>query len=140
METNNALRHQIIKNLMAQRTEKIAYAAIAVWEQMAKQIIAIVGQDGFDSLYARSVYLTQPTVPWLAAGLLSPQTEQRFAELKLCFDGQDPAQIRDANALLLITFTDILSVLIGEQLTTKILRSAWGADASGEAGKELKNA
>jgi hypothetical protein len=106
---------------------------------MATEIISIVGEGGFDSLYARSVFLTQSTFPWLAASSLSPQTDQRFAELKMSLEGQSPAQASEANSLLLINFTDILAALIGEELTTNILRLAWGNDASNSVGKESKN-
>ncbi len=139
METNDFLRHQIIKRLMAQHTENVADAAIILWEQMATQIVSIVGEGGFNSLYARSAFLTQPAFPWLTAGSLSSQTDHRFAELKMNFEGQTPAQASEANSRLLITFTDILASLIGEQLTTNILRSAWGNDASDMPCKEFKN-
>jgi hypothetical protein len=111
---------------MAQPTEKAADAAIKLWEQMAVQIISIVGEDGFDSLYARSIFLSRSTFPWLTASPLPPPTDHRFAELKAGLEGQAPAQASEANSLLLITFTDILASLIGEQLTTRILRLAWG--------------
>ncbi|MGZ8236314.1 MAG: hypothetical protein ACXWTY_00390 [Methylobacter sp.] len=139
METSDLLRHQKIKSLMAQHNEKVADAAIQIWEQMAAQIISIVGEGGFNSLYARSVFLTQSTFPWLAASSLSPQTDHRFAELKMSLEGQTAALAGEANSLLLITFTDILATLIGEHLTASILRSAWGNDASDRAGKEFNN-
>jgi len=139
MEKSDQLRHQLIDELMAPHTENVADAAINLWEQMATQIISIVGEDGFNSLYARSVFLAQPTYPWLAANSLSPQTEQRFAELKKHFEGQTPSQARAANSLLLLTFTGILAALIGEPLTTRILRTAWGNDASYSTSKEFKH-
>jgi hypothetical protein len=46
----------------------------------------------------------------------------------MSLEGQTPAQASEANRLLLITFTDILAALIGEQLTTSILRLAWGSE------------
>ena len=122
--TSDLLRQQIVKRRMAQPTEEVADAAIDLWEQMATQIIFIVGEGGFNSIYARSVFLTQSTFPWLAADSLSPQTDHRFAELKISLEGQTPEQINAGNSLLLITFTDILASLIGEQLTSLILRSA----------------
>ncbi len=137
MDPSDLLRHQIINNLMAQHTENVADAGITMWEQVATQIISIVGEDGFNSLYVRSVFLTRSTFPWLAADSVLPQTDHRFAELKKSFEGQ--AQANEANILLLITFTDILASLIGEELTSSILRSAWGNDASDRAGKEFKN-
>jgi hypothetical protein len=124
---------------MAQHPEKVADAAINLWEQMAAQIISIVGEDGFNSLYARSVFLAQPTFPWLATSSLSQQTDQRFAELKKRLEGQTPPQALEANSLLLLTFTGILAALIGEPLTTRILWSAWGDDVSTSTSKEFKH-
>ena len=121
-------RHQIIESLMAPHTEKVAEAAIIQWEQLAAQIISIVGESGFNALYARSVFLAQSTFPWLAASSSSPQSDNRFAELKINLEGQTPAQAIEANRLLLITFTDILASLIGEQLTIRVVRSVWGND------------
>jgi hypothetical protein len=139
MQTNDLLRHQIIRRLIPQETEKVADAAINLWEQMAAKIISIVGESGFNSLYERNVFLTQSTFPWLGAASLLPQTDHRFTKLRLSLEGQTPAQARAANSLLLITFTDILALLIGEELTSSILRSAWGNNASDKAGMELNN-
>ena len=55
METSDLLRHQIINSLPLLRTEKLPDAAVLIWEQMATQIISIVGEGGFNSLYARSL-------------------------------------------------------------------------------------
>ena len=136
METNCLLRHNIINNRIAMNPEKVGEDAIKLWEQMASEIISIVGESGFNSLYARSIFLTQSTFPWLMANL---KTDHRFEELKINFEGQTPTHAIEANSLLLITFTDILASLIGEQLTTTILRSAWGNNASGKTSEEFKN-
>src|SRR3989304_1722081 len=105
MPTSVPLRHRIIEDLMARHSDKVADAAIDSWEKLATEIISIVGEGGFNSLYARSVFLTQSTFPWLAASLLSPQTDHPFAELKMSLEGQSPAQASEANSLLMITFT-----------------------------------
>jgi hypothetical protein len=148
MESRDLLRRQIIESLITHRTEKVADAAMNVWEKLATEIISVVGEDEFNSLYARSVFLAQPTFPWLATSPLPQQTDHRFAELKIRLAEQTPVQARVANILLLITFTDILTSLIGEALTTRILRSAWGSeelmaghpnDISNKAGKEFDN-
>jgi len=128
MATSDLLRHQVIINIAEQHTVGGMALAIALWEQMAIQIVSIVGVDGLTSLYARSIFLSQPRFPWLAASPLPPQTEHRFAELKMSLEGQTPAQASEANSLLLITFTDILASLIGEQLMIRILGLAWGTD------------
>jgi len=124
---------------MAQHTEKVADASITLWEQIATQIISIIGEGGFNSLYARSVFLTRSTFPLLAVGPLPPEADQRFAGLKISLEGKTPAQASEANSLLLNTFTDILVSLIGEPLTANILRSAWSNNASDNDDKEFKN-
>ncbi len=127
--TSDLLRQQIVKRRIAQPSEDVAAAAINLWEHLATQIIPIIGEGGFNAIYARSVFLTQSTFPWLAADSLSPQTDHRFAELKISLEGRPPEQTNAGNSLLLITFTDILASLIGEQLTNLIIRSALGDDS-----------
>ena len=139
METEHLLRQQLIEGLTAEPPENVVSAAIGLWEQLSGQIVAIVGQGGFDSLYARSLFLSQSTFPWLGASAVSAQTGRGFAELKTSLEGQTPAQAAAANSLLLVTFTDILAALIGEQLTTRILRSAWSNNAQDTASRELQN-
>lgn len=129
METSNLTRHQLIKNLPQLQSENIPEAAVLVWKQMASEITSIVGEGGFNTLYSRSLVLTQSTYFWLEFDPHLPQTEHRFAELKMCLERQTPEHAREANLLLLTTFTDILASLIGEKLTTSILRLAWGYDA-----------
>jgi hypothetical protein len=140
METSELLRQQLVKRRMSQPTEEeVAVTAIDLWEKISTQIISIIGEGGFDSLYMRSVCLTQSTYPWLAAVSLPPQADHRFEKLKISFEGQTPEQAKAANSLLLITFTDILASLIGEQLTIRLLRSALGEDPSERPGKEFQN-
>ena len=139
METTDLPHRRIIESLMAQPTEQVADAAIELWEKLATEIISIVGEVGFNALYARSVFLAQTTFPWLAASSLAPQTDHRFAQLKISLAEQTPAHASEANRLLLITFTNILTSLIGEELTAGILRSAWGKDALDGADKEFDN-
>ena len=140
MEISDLLLHQIIKSRMLDHNQKVSDASVMLWELMATQIISIVGEGGFNSLYARSVFLTQSTFPWLPAAALSLQNGSRFAELKICLEAQTPAEASAADCLLLTTFTGILASLIGEQLTTNILRSSWSLDTSDSADEELKNA
>lgn len=120
------LRHQIIESLTAPHPEKTADEAIVLWEQLATQLIAIIGVGGFNSLYTRSLFLTQASFPWLTGCELSLPVDQRFMALKSCLEAQAPGEAIEANNRLLCIFTDILAALIGEELTSGILRSAWG--------------
>lgn len=130
------LRHQLIENLVTQETPNVAEVAVAAWERLAMQLISIIGEGGFNALYLRSVFLTQATFPNLVTSLKSPKSEHHFSKLKTSLEQCTPGQAMAANRLLLITFTDILASLIGEQLTNSILYKAWGNDASESTGKE----
>jgi hypothetical protein len=130
MESNELTRHQLIRGLLVQPDEKAPDAAIRLWEPMATEITSIVGKEGFDSLYARTIFLNRTAFPWLSASSDPLQVDQTLAELKTSFEKQRPAQVGEANISLLITFTDILASLIGEQLTTRILCLAWNTDIS----------
>ena len=112
---------------------------VDLWEPMAAQIIMIVGDGGFNSLFARALSLAQPTFPWLLATSPPSQAANRFAELVTCLEGQPPDLARTANNLLLATFTDILATLIGEDLTIQLLRTAWGVEASGSPGRDERD-
>lgn len=126
METSSALRHQLIRSLLTQNNENIEATVTLFWEPLAKHIVSLVGEGGFNSLYERSLFLNQSTLPLLAASRLPVLTDPQFANLKKSFKGQTPEQINEANRLLLITLTDILASLIGEPLTARILQLAWG--------------
>ena len=138
METNVLPRHQFVKLHVVRHTDNVADGAFQLWTQMAKQLVSIIGDGGFDSLYDRSLYLTQVSYPWLGASSGSPQSDHRFANLKTSLEDQTPALTLEANSLLLITFTDILASLVGESLTVRILDSAWDHDGQINAGEEFK--
>lgn len=140
MHTSDLLRHELIKGLTTQRHENTTDGALNLWKLMAAELILIIGDGGFDSLYARSVFLSQSTYPWLASGSGPVQTDQRFADLEKSLKEKPATLAREANCLLLITFTNILASMIGERLTTRILNSAWDLDTHDTADKEVKNA
>jgi hypothetical protein len=139
MDNYDLLRHRLIKTLSAKNNEKTADATIILWEQMATQIISIVGEKGFKSLYVRSIILNASKFSWFTAYDPKSEIGNQFTELKLCFEKQTSIQITEVNNLLLITLTDILASLIGEPITTNILCMAWGDAASDIVTKELKN-
>lgn len=125
MEISGLLRHQIIESLTVAATEDAVDTAIARWEQMTTQIIAIVGV-GFNSLYAHSIFRSQPEYPWLADSEASLSADKRFAALRNSLERQPPAIAIEAHNRLLCTFTDILAALIDETLS--VLKRA--ADAT----------
>jgi hypothetical protein len=141
MTTWHARRQRFIETAMAKSAGSGADVAIQLWQPLALQLIAIIGESGFNHLYARSLHLSQAAFPWLPRGDASPSADYRFTDLKVSLEGQSPSEANRASQMLLLTFTNILASLIGEGLTTGILNSAWGDDASDRdfAGKESQN-
>ena len=133
-------QHKLIQSLMARSREGGGEDDIlAIWEPLATEVVSIVGEAGFNSLYARSIYITEKNCPWYVLPTQVPSTSERFIEIKMNFERLSSAQFNEANSLLLITFIDILASLIGEQLTLRILYSAWSRHISDIADKELDN-
>jgi hypothetical protein len=129
MKTDKLISLHLIEDIIRQHTDQVAVDPVILWEKLAVNIISIIGEGGFGSLYARSLFLTKATFPWLESGIYTPQTSAPFLWLKACYAGQTPEHAKEANFLFLVTFTDVLSSLIGEQLTLSILRSAWSFHA-----------
>ena len=133
------LRHQIIESLTASHPEKAADVALVLWDQLATEIVAIIGVGGFNSLYARSLFVSQSSFPWLIGCELPCPPEERFTALKKCLAEQAPSEALLANNHLLRIFTGILAALIGDVLTSSILRSAWGDAASAPDQQEAQH-
>lgn len=128
----------MIQRAILRRPDAVLEVSVALWERLAIELVAIIGEGGFQSLYSRSVHLTSAAFPWMVCSHPWQRTDARFADLKIGFEGRDSAQACEASIALMTTFIDILAVLIGELLTTSILRSAWGDDALDIAAKELR--
>lgn len=120
-----------------QRPDAVVEISIHLWEELARELVSIIGEGGFQSLYKRSLHLTSATFPWMTLDSTLPKSGSGFADLKKCFAEQDAAKAGEASTTLLITFIDILALLIGEHLTSSILCSAWGDDALDTVAKEL---
>ena len=121
---------QAAESPAASYLEKISHGPIAQWERMAAQTIPLVGEEGFNALYMRSILLAQSEYPWLGAIQMTPRLSPRFTELKRVLARQAPVTASKANELLLQRFTSILASLIGDELTRSILRSPAGPGAS----------
>jgi hypothetical protein len=138
MVKNELVRRQILAKLQASRPEHVTDLTIRLWQSIASELIPIIGEDGFAALYSRSLHVTRSTFPWLnATGQKPQQADLQFIALKASLEARTSAESVEVGAALLFTFTDILASLIGESLTTGILRAAWGDHASETTSKEF---
>lgn len=124
-----------IAGMVARQPERVAEVAVDLWERLSTRLVMIIGNDGFAALYDRSLHLASASHPWLAPDDPPAGTHSRFARLKSGLQERQPDDAQAASVLLLTTFTDVLVTLIGQQLTTNILRAAWG-DAYEPAAQE----
>jgi hypothetical protein len=53
--------------------------------------------------------------------------------------GRSPDEARAAGLALLLTFTDNLSNMVGEALTIRLLRSAWGDESVAPSAPETQS-
>lgn len=130
----NHERYQMIERALTRRPETATADAIVLWQRLGVELSAIIGINGFNSLYARNIHSVRAHYPWLAAG-----DDPCFERLKASMESQEPALARAAGITLLNHFTDTLIQLIGEPLTTAILQSAWNENATGTAAKGINN-
>jgi hypothetical protein len=129
--------HQHLIALMVGRhPHTVCEVALDLWERLSKNLVAIIGSEGFEALYDRSVHLACTTFPWLAPADPEPGNYSRFSRLTSGLRDRSLDEARGATVLLLSIFTSVLSTFIGQQLTTNILRAAWG-DAFDEAALEI---
>ncbi|MFZ6816855.1 hypothetical protein [Undibacterium sp. Ji22W] len=108
-----------------QQPDAIGAANLRLWEHLARELMSIIGEAGFESLYSRCVFLLRDEYPWLQLHPPSAPIGTRFDALKTQLDQQEFALAERASRALLDTFMRLLSGLIGVGLTQNILQVAW---------------
>jgi hypothetical protein len=137
-------RQQMILEVLAAQpgggaeSRAIAARALWSWEQMNLHLQPLIGEAGFLALYARTVHLTAPRVPRLTPVQQTASIGAVFAQLKVDLEALSATEAAQASNMLLNTFTDLLSTMIGESLTSRILRSAWTASQGDANAQEIK--
>jgi hypothetical protein len=92
---------------------------------VADRLAPVIGAQGVDVLFSRSLHLTSAAFPWLAtAGDRGGSTAQ-LASLKARLAGRELDISAEASCALLVTFTELLATLIGESLTGRLLGPIW---------------
>ena len=119
-------RHQTIQLAIAQHNTAMVSASIGLWTRLASTLLLTIGETSFQSLFSRSVHVTAKTFSWMMPGHAVGAAESGFVGLRTCLEGQGIELSSTASASLLNEFINMLVLLLGEQLTTSILSSAWG--------------
>ena len=98
---------------------------LQLWSRLATHLSPLIGESGFTALLRRTMRLVSTEYDWLSALQATSTPEELLAGLCDQFAEVDPGMARDANTALLSIFTKLLSGLIGEALTIRLLVSAW---------------
>ena len=139
MTTTDPPLRQIIEAALARHPGPVADAALQLWRKLAPELITIIGELGFDALYARSIRLARLRHPWIKQDASTLSGDDVFAPLQQSLQAQDQAQAGLASLALFTNFFDTLALLIGEALTKHLLHSAWGKEASDLRGNNLND-
>ena len=137
MEHSKNARQQLLEAALGQLPDAAVPAIIRLWEQLAPELISIIGEGGFKPLYARSIRLAGKQHAWLLPCAAQPAVGERFTELAACLQAQDVRDAQRAGLELFSVFLDVLASLIGEELTTHLLHSAWSNKISETSAKDL---
>lgn len=129
--------HRAIALLLQRSKGAVGDVVPALWERLSLQLAALIGQEGVKALWGRALHLASARFAWLASaettGADAPATREA---LRAALAAQTLDESRQAAVLLLSVFTGLLCTLIGQNLTTNILRTAWG-DAFEHAVQEV---
>ncbi len=138
--TEPTLRQLIEAAALAPHGGPVAEHTPRLWRTLAPELISIIGERGFDALYSRCVRLARREHPWLRQdGGAAPAGGDIFTPLEQSLQAQDTAPAAQASLTLFIIFFDTLTALIGEALTTHLLRSAWSPKRSDPQGNNFND-
>jgi hypothetical protein len=130
----------ILAQLAAQDADavRIADSAVAVWLRIDAALGPIIGHGGVAALYERSLYLTRTDLPWLLAAHERAPADGRFVEaLRTVLSERTRADAAVGIGALLQNFHDLLTSLIGGELTERLLQSVWDHPSSGPAVRDI---
>jgi hypothetical protein len=103
--------------------EEAISAVKAIHEKLARVVSSVLGDAGFNAMFARTLRKMKPAHPCLAA-MTSTQAEA-LEGLWSCLAAQPPATVRTVAIALLDGFMTLLSTFIGDELTLRLFLSTW---------------
>jgi hypothetical protein len=96
----------------------------AAHERLAAEMSAVIGKQGFEATFARSVSKTRTAHPHLAE-VISGGVAQVYERLWPCLAELPPATILATGRSVFACFFDLMSTFIGADLTLKLFQRTW---------------
>ena len=114
----------------------VAQAIESILQAMDAALSSIIGQHGVAALYRRSLHLCVSNHPHLAGTYDSVQAFPNLNALKAVLVEQSKADALFFGEVLLTTFYELLTTLIGPSLTARLLRGVWEPSLSDTPSQE----
>lgn len=125
------MHHEAIRSTLthhagsAPDANAVAEATINTWHQMAARLMPVIGTRVVEVLFSRSLHLTSLSIPWLSIVGDYGDTSVLLAALKTRLAERKTEDAEEASHALLLTFTELLTTLIGKPLTERLLAPVW---------------
>lgn len=103
----------------------VAIAAISTWHDASARLSPVIGGQGIDVLLRRSLHVAGKKFPSLAELTHEGRSNELLANLQVRLAACETALAVEASNALLVTFTELMSSLIGESLTERLLAPIW---------------
>lgn len=130
--TESELRREAIRRTLTYHAGKkadanvIATATLHTWSLIDTRLAPVIGARGVDVLFRRALHLTQSTFPSLIiVGGEEKESAALLARIKASLAECKPAVAAEASYTLLVTFTELLTPLIGESLVARLFDPVW---------------
>jgi hypothetical protein len=110
----------------------IAGQALAEWRRVEADLSPVIGRGGVAALFRRSLFLTRAAHLWLPEGRTGALDPVEFTEWQAALAMRPAADASAVDKALQRTFRELLTSLIGESLTERLLRPASGTTSNDE--------
>ena len=101
---------------------QIAGKAVAVWEAIHSAMAPVIGPRGSTALQRRSLHVARASYPWLDAVCEAAAAPGDFAALREALASRTAAEAAAAHDSMVLAFIELLTTLIGEPLTARLLQ------------------
>ncbi len=114
-------------------SSSVSEATVRALELLLSQLAPVVGERASRALYSRSLHLARSSFAQ-PAGAADESRVDLFAPLGLELSSRSGEDALAAAESLLLAFSDLLILMIGDALTYLLLRKAW-TDPEADAGQ-----
>jgi hypothetical protein len=124
-----AFAHSIVaaERRESDHTDSDGHAAFRVCEKLRSSLSALAGPVGFSTLLKRALTLARAEVPWLAQLSVGPTGSLSIPDAS--DEDARPSEAAKGGVALVAHLLELLSTLIGDALTLRLVQQIWPKSA-----------